>query len=306
MDLVSIIPWSSCDFQAALLHRRGDLRQSRSSFRAHLPRPSPTALPLRKGDDVSRIGMELERSTSGPRLVVAKVDQHPRRRTPVATWNTREQRQMWRTALCRESDPEFHAPLDLRPGDRISAVDSILGSTAMLQQLSEAMNDMSPKAVDLSVSRDLSDVLAPAKRTTASAVDSLHEASLSDRCSFITQQLRASSLPAGAPGNSRGSTRPSSKASSHPASRDGPRRLLPDIEGNRVSPSAVEKSRGRSASCAFGRDASGAARLGSTSACCLWLDRPDSCRGRRLSDLSALSTRASSVSSPARSDDKFR
>jgi len=99
--------------------------------------------------------MEINRNALPNRLLLSEVDKNPRKRTPVAYWNETEE--------CRahRGEEEQHASFALLPGDRLKSVNDVNGKTAMLAQLLESADYNSPKAVDLAVSRNLSDILAP-------------------------------------------------------------------------------------------------------------------------------------------------
>lgn len=157
----------SCPSQAKLLRGRGDLRGKRGSFDVQLERPSPGALQAKCPFD--RIGMDLRRAevperspvaengevtpATSKRLLVTSVDTNPRRKTPIARWNSEEERQAIRT------DEESHRSLALLPGDRLRAVNGVTGQTAMLAELVDAMSSTSPREVNLNISRNISDVM---------------------------------------------------------------------------------------------------------------------------------------------------
>lgn len=146
---------ASCPTQASLLRIRGNLRDTRTSFNARLSKPSPVRHSVvRPGDTglMKRSGMDLHRIEVKPRLLVADVDIHPRNRTPVAQWNASEERQAHR------GDYEY-ASLAIQPGDRISAVNDFATATGMLSEIEDAMSMTHPKTVNLTVSRDISDVM---------------------------------------------------------------------------------------------------------------------------------------------------
>merc|ERR1719375_454750 len=154
---------ASCPSQANLLHGRGDLRGRRGSFDVKLERPCPGALQAKCPFD--RIGMDLCRAeapvtengdmtpATSKRLLVTSVDTNPRRKTPIARWNSEEERQAIRT------DEESHRSLALLPGDRLRAVNGVTGQTAMLAELVDAMSSTSPREVNLNISRNISDVM---------------------------------------------------------------------------------------------------------------------------------------------------
>jgi len=149
----------SCPSQAKLLNGRGDLRGKRGSFDVKLERPSPGALMTEC--PFGRIGMDLRRCEVPERLLVAGVDTNPSRKTPVARWNTQEERQAIRT------DAESHQSLALLPGDRLRAINGVNGKTAMLAELVEAMSSTSPRDVNLAISRNIPDVMAPSPKLRA-------------------------------------------------------------------------------------------------------------------------------------------
>jgi hypothetical protein len=150
---------ASCPSQAKLLHGRGDLRGKRGSFEVKLERPSPGA--LQTECPFGRIGMDLRRSEVPERLLVAGVDTNPCRKTPVARWNTAEARQAVRT------DQESHRSLALLPGDRLRAINGVNGETAMLAELVEAMSSTCPREMNLAISRNIADVMAPSPKQRA-------------------------------------------------------------------------------------------------------------------------------------------
>jgi len=151
---------ASSPSQANLLHGRGDLRGKRGSFEVKLERPSPGA--LQTECPFGRIGMDLRRSEMTERLLVAGVDTNPGRKTPVARWNTAEERQAVRT------DQESHISLALLPGDRLCAINGVNGETAMLAELAEAMSSTCPREMNLAISRNIADVMAPSPQQRAS------------------------------------------------------------------------------------------------------------------------------------------
>lgn len=157
---------SSLPSQAGLMRMRGDLRGTSARFRVQLDKPSPATI---YSDPISRIGMEVKRHDSNARLVVNDVDENPRQRTPVAQWNTAEERQADR------GDEEQHASHAIKPGDRIKAVNNHNSATLMLSELQEAAKPEEPRPVNLEVSRDISNVLAPSppKPKTSASVPAL-------------------------------------------------------------------------------------------------------------------------------------
>eukprot|EP00439_Symbiodinium_sp_Y106_P065236 s1259_g10.t1 len=157
---------SSLPSQAGLMRMRGDLRGTSARFRVQLDKPSPATI---YSDPISRIGMEVKRHDSKARLIVNDVDENPRQRTPVAQWNTAEERQADR------GDEEQHASLAIKPGDRIKAVNDHNSATLMLSELQEAAKPEEPRPVNLEVSRDISNVLAPSppKPKTSASVPAL-------------------------------------------------------------------------------------------------------------------------------------
>lgn len=167
--------------QAALLQNRGDFLQGRAHFEARLPKASPLAFGRRDRPCAAQIGMDLLCSkSSGGRLVVASVDKHPLLKTPVAQLNCSETRQADR------GEGECHMSRAILPGDRIRAlraekVEGFRGcatikkgylvdedpvttmrNSAMLRELADAGDFAEPKEINLSVSRDVSNLLQPA------------------------------------------------------------------------------------------------------------------------------------------------
>jgi hypothetical protein len=153
----------SCPSQARLLHNRGDLRGTRTSFNVHLTKPSPIVRPgelhckaeanFARGG-CARTGLELKRAKSGSRLVITEIDRDWRRKTPAARWNAKEEQQAHR------GDSEY-VSLAVRPGDRIKSVNDFGNATGMLSELQNAGSYTMPRKISLQVSRDISDVLAP-------------------------------------------------------------------------------------------------------------------------------------------------
>eukprot|EP00746_Dinoflagellata_sp_MGD_P013375 gnl/MRDRNA2_/MRDRNA2_128880_c0_seq1.p1 gnl/MRDRNA2_/MRDRNA2_128880_c0~~gnl/MRDRNA2_/MRDRNA2_128880_c0_seq1.p1 ORF type:complete len:292 (-),score=39.66 gnl/MRDRNA2_/MRDRNA2_128880_c0_seq1:228-1103(-) len=151
----------SCPSQARLLHSRGDLGCTRTSFNVPLAEPSPIVRPgeLHRNAEahfarggMARTGLQLKRAQS--RLVVTNIDRDWRRKTPAARWNHQEEQQAHR------GDYEYvsHA---IRPGDRIKAVNDFNNVTGMLGELQDAGRYTLPKKVSLEISRDIADVLQP-------------------------------------------------------------------------------------------------------------------------------------------------
>lgn len=122
-------------------------------FNVKLQKPTPLALQAENPFD--RLGMEVNRNAVPNRLVLSEVDKNPRKRTPVAYWNETEERRAYR------GEEEQHASFALLPGDRLKSVNDVKGKTAMLAQLLDSADYNSPKAVDLAISRNLTDILAP-------------------------------------------------------------------------------------------------------------------------------------------------
>lgn len=134
------------------MHARGDLQNTSARFRVQLDKPSPATI---HADPLARLGLEVKRDNSRSRLVIEDIDQHPRQRTPVAQWNTMEERQADR------GEEEKHCSLAVKPGDRIKAVNDLNSATLMLSELEEAAKPEEPRKVNLEVSRDISNVLSP-------------------------------------------------------------------------------------------------------------------------------------------------
>eukprot|EP00929_Paragymnodinium_shiwhaense_P030185 TRINITY_DN17144_c0_g1_i1.p1 TRINITY_DN17144_c0_g1~~TRINITY_DN17144_c0_g1_i1.p1 ORF type:complete len:384 (-),score=73.77 TRINITY_DN17144_c0_g1_i1:542-1693(-) len=166
--------------QANLLRGRGELRQSRVRFDAKLPKVSPIVLPRGEKAAITRIGMEVVRETDKSGLFVSDIDRDPARRTAVSQFNLVEERQAHRSA------EEEHVSHALLPGDRIRGIKAhaddrplhhsrgggdddedeegskkTMSQTAMLAALESATSFTSPRAVNLSVSRNIADVMAP-------------------------------------------------------------------------------------------------------------------------------------------------
>ncbi|CAJ1328938.1 unnamed protein product, partial [Effrenium voratum] len=150
---MSRIRASSLPSQALLMQQRGDLRGTSARFRVQLDKPSPVTI---HADPIARIGMEVKRDSSRSRLLIEDVDENPRQRTPIAQWNTAEERQADR------GEEEKHCSMAIKPGDRIKAVNDLNSATLMLSELQEAAKPDDPRQLSLEVSRDISNVLAPA------------------------------------------------------------------------------------------------------------------------------------------------
>lgn len=143
--------------QARLLRERGELRKTSFSFNAALPPPAPNARTKGLGLEVVRSDERVRHREPSPALLVAEVDNDPRKSTPVAEWNIREERQAYR------SEEEQHASLAIKAGDRICAVNGTSGDdVAMAELLADAADIDSPKAVNIRLQRARSDVLDPA------------------------------------------------------------------------------------------------------------------------------------------------
>eukprot|EP00434_Breviolum_minutum_P042972 symbB.v1.2.038272.t1/scaffold5903.1/size22538/1 len=143
---------SSVPTQANLMHQRGDLRGTSARFKVQLDKASPAVI---HADPLARLGLEVKRDNSRTRLVIEDIDVHPRQRTPVAQWNSAEERQADRGV------EEQHCSLAVKPGDRIKAVNDLNSATLMLSELEEAAKPEEPRKVSLEVSRDISNVLSP-------------------------------------------------------------------------------------------------------------------------------------------------
>lgn len=168
------------------MHGRGDLRGQRAAFKVKLDKPNPLA--LQAENPLERLGLNLRRDAASSRLLVADVDKHPRKKTPVAHWNCEEERR------ANRSEEERHASFALLPGDRLRAINDINGGTAMLTELVECMSFTSPKAVDLAISRNISDVLMlPPQRSTSG------DAPAPIRPPRLRQQADCTKLPATPP-----------------------------------------------------------------------------------------------------------
>jgi len=136
--------------QARLMKVRGELGKTSFSFNASLHAPGIHA--RSKG-----FGMEVVRAEDATRssLVVADVDNDPRQATPVAEWNTKEDRHASRV------DGEHRLSLAIKPGDKICAVNGMHDDDAMTELLASACDNLSPKPVKLTLERERSDVLGP-------------------------------------------------------------------------------------------------------------------------------------------------
>lgn len=140
--------------QACLMKTRGDLSKTSFSFNASLPAPGSIAQVKGLGMDLVPADHTIGEAAS---LIVAGVDNNARQGTPVAEWNSKEDRQANR---CAE---EQRASFAIRPGDKICAVNGTHGDyMAMADMLAEAANPQSsPKPIRLTLERTRSDVLGP-------------------------------------------------------------------------------------------------------------------------------------------------
>eukprot|EP00438_Fugacium_kawagutii_P036807 Skav208760 [mRNA] locus=scaffold1871:328210:331472:- [translate_table: standard] len=151
--------------QAELLRARGDVRTTTLSFEVRLSAPGARARP--KADDpMSRLGLHLRRtqertssslseSCGNVPLEVAEVDQRVGQFTPVAQWNFREVQRAYR------GGNERRASRDIKPGDKILAVNGAEVDGAMLSELQSAASMSSPKNLDLRLQREMLDVFGP-------------------------------------------------------------------------------------------------------------------------------------------------
>ena len=140
--------------QAELLRARGDVRTTTLSFEVRLSAPGARARP--KADDpMSRLGLHLRRTQESVPLEVAEVDQRIGQFTPVAQWNFREVQRAHR------GRNERRASRDIKPGDKILAVNGAEVDGAMLSELQSAASMSSPKDLDLRVQREMLDVFGP-------------------------------------------------------------------------------------------------------------------------------------------------
>jgi len=137
--------------QARFMKERGDLSKTSFSFQASLPAAAPHSRAKGLGMDIVRA-----KSQSKASLLVADVDNDPRQATPVAEWNTREDRQAYR------SEEERHVSLAIKPGDKICAVNGTSDDDLVMEEILAAAADLeSPKPVELTLERTRSDVLGP-------------------------------------------------------------------------------------------------------------------------------------------------
>lgn len=140
--------------QAELLRARGDVRTTTLSFEVRLSAPGARARP--KADDpMSRLGLHLRRTQESVPLEVAEVDQRIGQFTPVAQWNFREVQRAHR------GSNERRASRDIKPGDKILAVNGAEVDGAMLLELQSAASMSSPKDLDLRLQREMLDVFGP-------------------------------------------------------------------------------------------------------------------------------------------------
>lgn len=139
--------------QAELLRARGDVRTTTLSFEVRLSAPGVRARP--KADPMSRLGLHLRRTQESVPLEVAEVDQRIGQFTPVAQWNFREVQRAHR------GSNERRASRDIKPGDKILAVNGAEVDGAMLLELQSAASMSSPKDLDIRLQREMLDVFGP-------------------------------------------------------------------------------------------------------------------------------------------------
>lgn len=147
--------------QTRLLKSRGELSQTSLCFDAQLAEPWARNGPRRSGSEHIRLGLEVMQTDADDMeavapLVVASVDSCPVQITPVAQWNTREIRHGDR------GGGECHQSFEIRPGDRILAVNGAEeDNDKMLDVLAAAASLNSPKSVAIKIERDRPDILEP-------------------------------------------------------------------------------------------------------------------------------------------------
>lgn len=140
--------------QARLMKARGDLSGTLFSFNASLPACGARARGL--GMDLVVSDQSIRPAASNSLLIIADVDNDPNQATPVAEWNTREERHAHR------GDKEERASFAIKAGDRLCAVNGMHGDDGvMVELLASAASLDSPKAVQLTLERARSDVLGP-------------------------------------------------------------------------------------------------------------------------------------------------
>jgi len=163
------------------MRERGDLESGRGRFCVQIPKVRPIVRFKNDEPAFARIGMNVAKDHSKSGLVVLKADHGLQKKTPIAQLNKEEERQAAR------DESEVHASFAIRPGDRIREVHAealdkslknfgqchaeqedepgmdkkTMSASAMLAELNAATSETSPRVVNLSVSRNLENVLRP-------------------------------------------------------------------------------------------------------------------------------------------------
>lgn len=162
--------WADATPQAELLKARGDVIEATVSFDVNLPTPGARARPKSLTDPLSRLGLGVKRPEGEDHffdvasLHVANIDTRAGKFTPVAEWNHRELSQADR------GSGEHHVCWDIKPGDRIRAVNGAEDDGgSMLEKLESAASMLSPKALALRLERKMNDTFGPSGSPMRSA-----------------------------------------------------------------------------------------------------------------------------------------
>lgn len=133
--------------QASLLMSRGDFAKAKLCFQAELPDVAVAA--KSRASPTARLGMRLRTAAAEQMgLTVRNIaNEHRDYDTPAVQWNMERRRQ------------QGHALFEVRPGDRIRAVNAEKTCAGMLRELISSTSPTSSRAVCLQVERDLGDVM---------------------------------------------------------------------------------------------------------------------------------------------------
>jgi len=260
--MASSVRASSCPSQAKLLRSRGELHGKRAAFKVNLSKPCPLALQFENAFD--RIGLDLRRGEVPGRLLVADVDKNPRRKTPVARWNTEEERNS------KRGDGERQASFALLPGDRLRAINDVNGETAMLTELVVSMSPSTPRAVDLCISRNIADVMEPSPNQALPATPShsqpitFSDAATPSRLPRLHKEACSppSPSPCTASPGERARSGHGPRAASAGFVRTPPRSMHRSLSGTRAVSAPSSRSRSGSRRCSMQGPCSSALGLG--------------------------------------------
>jgi len=234
------------------MRERGDLEQGRGRFCVQLPKTRPIVRSRRDAPSFARIGMNVTKGNGNSGLVVLEADHGLQKKTPVAQLNREEERQAAR------DECEVHVSYAIRPGDRIrevhaEALDKTLktlgqchaeqddeqgmdkktmSASAMLAELNIATSETSPRVINLSVSRNLENVLvAPCIAPNGSRPPSRPSTLDCVTLSPPSKRRRSASLSSLSTVTSKSATPPRSslKQQASPLRHDGNIQVLPAI-----------------------------------------------------------------------------